>query len=82
MKTLILFRHGKSDWSGGTENDHDRPVSKRGRTAAQVMGRFLTLARQVPRPLGPERQWSWLLKLEIGNAPCGSPERFTKPPRL
>ena len=48
MKTLILFRHGKSDWSGGTENDHDRPVSKRGRTAAQVMGRFLTLARQVP----------------------------------
>jgi phosphohistidine phosphatase len=48
MKTLILFRHGKSDWEKGSENDHDRPVSKRGRTAARVMGRLLSLARQVP----------------------------------
>lgn len=41
MKTLIFFRHGKSDWNAAFERDHDRPINKRGRTDAKRMGRFL-----------------------------------------
>ncbi|MBI4601373.1 MAG: histidine phosphatase family protein [Planctomycetes bacterium] len=48
MKTLILFRHGKSDWSTEADRDHDRNVSKRGRKAARTMGRLLELAGQAP----------------------------------
>lgn len=47
MKTVILFRHGKSDWSAGFP-DHERPLAARGRKAAEMMGRFLAGADQVP----------------------------------
>ena len=40
MSTLILLRHGKSDWSGG-EPDHLRPLARRGRRQAPVAGRWL-----------------------------------------
>lgn len=48
MKTLILFRHAKSDWDADTGRDRDRPLSSRGMRAARVMGRFLSLAAQLP----------------------------------
>ncbi len=41
-KTLLLLRHGKSDWSGNL-NDFDRPLKKRGKLAAQRMGEFMRL---------------------------------------
>lgn len=41
MKTLILMRHGKSSWQDRTLDDHDRPLKKRGRTAAPAMARWL-----------------------------------------
>lgn len=47
-KTLILFRHGKSDWEASFNRDHDRPVAERGRRAAQTMGRWLAIAHRVP----------------------------------
>lgn len=47
MKTVILFRHGKSDWSAGLP-DHERPLAPRGRKAAGRMGRFLSGVEQVP----------------------------------
>lgn len=37
MKSLLLLRHAKSDWSGG-EADFDRPLNARGRAAAARMG--------------------------------------------
>ena len=40
MSTLILLRHGKSDWSGG-EPDHLRPLAKRGRRQVPEAGRWL-----------------------------------------
>jgi phosphohistidine phosphatase len=49
MPTLILLRHGKSDWRadyGG--DDRARPLARRGRKAARRMGRFLARAGQVP----------------------------------
>ena len=33
MKTLLLLRHAKSDWSDPTLADHDRPLNKRGKRA-------------------------------------------------
>jgi phosphohistidine phosphatase len=42
MKTLILLRHAKSSWDGGSAaTDFDRPLSKRGRRAARTIGREL-----------------------------------------
>ena len=40
MSTLILLRHGKSDWSGA-EPDHLRPLARRGRRQAPEAGRWL-----------------------------------------
>ncbi len=48
MRTLILFRHGKSDWDAPYASDHDRPLAERGRNAAQLMGRLLAQIDQVP----------------------------------
>lgn len=40
MSTLVLLRHGKSDWSGD-EPDHLRPLARRGRRQAPDAGRWL-----------------------------------------
>jgi phosphohistidine phosphatase len=39
MKTLILLRHAKSDWSEPDKNDFDRPLNERGEKDAPIMGR-------------------------------------------
>lgn len=39
-RTLILIRHGKSDWSGN-HADEDRPLADRGRRQAAEAGRWL-----------------------------------------
>lgn len=48
MKTLLLFRHGKSDWDVEYGRDHARPLADRGRKSAKKMGRFLVSARCTP----------------------------------
>jgi phosphohistidine phosphatase len=48
-RTLIVFRHAKSDWSADYEGaDIDRPLAKRGRKAARRAGRFLSDIAAVP----------------------------------
>ncbi len=39
-RTLILIRHGKSDWSGN-HSDEDRPLADRGRRQAAEAGQWL-----------------------------------------
>ena len=46
-RTLILLRHGKSDWNTGAD-DHDRPLKKRGRNASTLVGKWLKTHDQVP----------------------------------
>lgn len=46
--TLILMRHAKSSWRDATLDDHDRPLSERGRRAAPAMARWLAGAGHVP----------------------------------
>ena len=41
MKTLGLFRHAKSDWGDARARDFDRPLNKRGRKGAVLMGQHL-----------------------------------------
>lgn len=40
-RRLILMRHAKSSWNHPGVMDHDRPLNKRGRRSAEVMGRWL-----------------------------------------
>lgn len=48
MKTILLLRHGKSDWEADYVGDHERPLADRGQKGARKMGRFITTARAVP----------------------------------
>jgi phosphohistidine phosphatase len=48
VKTLLLLRHGKSDWDAKYGADHNRPLAKRGQAAASLMGRYLASLDQVP----------------------------------
>ncbi|HHG84845.1 MAG TPA: histidine phosphatase family protein [Bacteroidetes bacterium] len=40
MKTIVLGRHAKSDWSAGMQ-DFDRPLNRRGEKDAPRMGKLL-----------------------------------------
>ncbi len=48
MLTLMLLRHAKSSWSDAQTADLDRPLSPRGRHAAQAMGRFIVSENLAP----------------------------------
>ncbi len=49
MLTLSLLRHGKSSWDeDGELEDHERPLTRRGRSAARAMGAYI--AAHGPRP--------------------------------
>ena len=48
MKTLYIVRHAKSSWDDPRLDDFDRPLQKRGRKDAAVMGRRLKKARFSP----------------------------------
>ena len=41
MRRLILMRHAKSSWADPGQRDLDRPLSKRGRRAAGLLGGWL-----------------------------------------
>jgi len=48
MKSLLLLRHGKSDWDAPHPTDHKRPLAERGRKGARRVGRFLARVGQPP----------------------------------
>ncbi len=48
MKTILLLRHSKSDWSDPGLADFDRPLAKRGLKDAPRMGEILSLFQGVP----------------------------------
>lgn len=41
MKKLVLIRHAKSDWHSNAATDFERPLNKRGRKNAPIMGKRL-----------------------------------------
>lgn len=42
-RTLMLMRHGKSDWTTDTPWDFDRPLKARGENACQLMAQWLAV---------------------------------------
>jgi phosphohistidine phosphatase len=48
MKTLLLWRHTKSDWDNAALSDFDRPLAERGQNAAPVMAQWLRREGLVP----------------------------------
>jgi phosphohistidine phosphatase len=40
-RTLLLLRHGKSDWHTDAADDFSRPLSKRGKKASDRIGKWL-----------------------------------------
>ena len=48
MKTILILRHGKSDWGDPSLDDFDRPLAKRGRKDAPLMGEVLAQFDHVP----------------------------------
>lgn len=49
MKHLIILRHAKSNWSDLSLSDHDRPLNQRGKNAAPIMGKRLSM-----KPIQPQ----------------------------
>lgn len=49
MKTLLLMRHAKSSWKFKDLTDHQRPLNKRGRTDAPLMGHLILDRELVPQ---------------------------------
>ncbi|NPA44591.1 MAG: histidine phosphatase family protein [Chlorobi bacterium] len=39
MKKIMIMRHAKSDWADSSMRDFDRPLNKRGKLAAPIMGK-------------------------------------------
>mgnify|MGYP001027673042 FL=1 len=76
MKTVILLRHAKSDWSDTTQRDFDRPLNGRGERAAALMGRWarreaLTFDRIIASPAA--RVKDTLDRFTESYGPCPEP---------
>ncbi len=48
MRTLSLLRHAKSDWESVDLSDVARPLNRRGRKAAPMMGKFMAAHNLLP----------------------------------
>lgn len=71
MQCLTLIRHAKSDWSDPDLDDIDRPLNKRGKKAAPVMGKRLADSGIIPdlllsSPAKRARKTAQLMAQEIG----------------
>ncbi len=40
MKSLTIFRHGKSGWDAPVSRDFDRPINKRGAIGSKLLGEY------------------------------------------
>ena len=47
-KRLVIMRHAKSSWTSGAATDHQRPLNKRGRRAAPLIGARLQELGWIP----------------------------------
>ena len=64
---LIIMRHAKSSWTDKKLDDFERPLSRRGKEAAPLMGRALAGKKCIPELIlcSPARRTRDTLKLAI-----------------
>lgn len=48
MKSVFILRHAKSSWKHQDIDDHDRPLNKRGKRDAPILGELLRNKHLVP----------------------------------
>jgi phosphohistidine phosphatase len=49
MKTIYFLRHAKSSWKDADLSDNDRPLNKRGKENAPLMGRYMRKLKVKPQ---------------------------------
>lgn len=49
MKELMIMRHAKSSWKDSELSDHERPLNKRGKKDAPLMGKKLKKESIIPQ---------------------------------
>lgn len=78
MLKLYLLRHAKSSWDDMNQADFDRPLNKRGRQAAPVMGSVLKKKGIKPDLIlcSPARRTRETLDLVVDAARLKSPVSF------
>ncbi len=47
-RSLLIMRHGKSDWNTGSQSDFERPLAKRGQKAVKRIGQWLIQQKLTP----------------------------------
>ena len=80
MKTVLFFRHGKSDWDADYGSDHSRPLAKRGRKAARAMGQWLAKTGPLPDSIvsSTAKRAKQTLKRAQKAGAWDAPARFTR----
>jgi len=48
MKSILILSHAKSSWKHPELSDHDRPLNKRGKRDAPLMGELLKNEHLIP----------------------------------
>jgi phosphohistidine phosphatase len=48
MKSLLVLRHAKSSWKDTDMVDHERPLNKRGKKDAPMVGKLLRQQHLIP----------------------------------
>jgi len=71
MKKLYLIRHAKSSWKDDSLSDFERPLNKRGKNDAPLMGKFLKKKNIMPdyilsSPAGRAKRTAKIIAKEIG----------------
>jgi phosphohistidine phosphatase len=51
MKHILLLRHAKSSWEDSSLDDFDRPLAKRGKKDAPIMGAFVKKTGYLPEQI-------------------------------
>jgi phosphohistidine phosphatase len=80
MKSLLLLRHAKSSWKDASLPDFDRPLKKRGRKAAPLVGKLMRERKLRPDLVfcSPARRTRDTLELVLEKAKLDAEPVFDK----
>jgi len=82
MKTLLLLRHAKSSWANPDQDDHDRPLNKRGLGDAPRAGEWLAGQDLLPDRIYASSALRAQTTAELAADACAIRDRVTVEPRL